>query len=175
MAVPRFGGTLLAVAALAAAFPAVAADPRGANLKVDPADCAGFAAQDAAAFLGVPAAQVTRTVRKVHATLYACAFAVGKSPPGVAFSVEIAASAKKAADEMEKYRENLSTAGETAPWKGKLPKGAYSDILGVGDEGVWTDINGALSVRKGNATIQVTMPAAKLDQVKLAAAVVKKF
>ena len=45
----------------------------------------------------------------------------------------------------------------------------------MGDEAVWTDINGVLTVRKMNVTIQVTMPKAKLDQVKLAQAVVAKF
>ncbi len=60
----------------------------------------------------------------------------------------------------------------TAPWKGKLPKGAYSDIAdpGMGDEAVWTNINGTLTLRKANVMIQVTMPKAKLDQIKLARA-----
>jgi hypothetical protein len=165
----------MATAWLAGAAPANAADPKGANVKIDPADCAGFSAADAAPFLGVPAAQVTRHVEKVHKSLYACSYAVGKAAPGVAFSIEIAPSAGKAAEEMERYRENLSTAGDTAPWKGKLPKGAYSDIMGAGDEGVWTDINGAYTVRKANVTIQVTLPKGKLEQVGLGAAVVKKF
>lgn len=167
-------GFLLSMAALAAAVPAPAADPRGTG-RIDPADCAGFASADAAAFLGAPAAQVTRHVQKVHASLVVCSYAIGKSAPGVAFSLEVAPSAKQAAEEMERYRGHLETAGETAPWKGKLPKGAYSDIMGPGDEGVWTDITGVYTVRKGNVTVQVTMPKAKLDQVKLGAAVVKKL
>jgi hypothetical protein len=144
------------------------------TLAAGPGDCAGFSAGDAAAFLGVPAERVKREVRGIHATLHACSYAVDKAPPALAFSVEVAPNEKKAAADMERYRESLATAGETAPWKGKLPKGAYSDIMGVGDEGVWTDINGAYTVRKGAITLQFTRPADKREQVRLAGAVLKK-
>lgn len=141
----------------------------------DPADCAGFSAAKAAAFLGVPAAQVTRKVdRAGSSSLYLCAYAIGKATTAIAFSVEAAASSKKAAEEMERYRENLTVAGETAPFKGRLPKGAYSDIMGVGDEAVWTDVSGALTVRKGHLTIQATLPKDKLEQLKLVKAVLAK-
>ena len=165
------------VAAVLAACPALAADSAGAVAKIDPADCAGFVAGDAAPFLGVPAAQVVRKIEKITKTLVVCSYAAGKAAPGLAFSIETEATAKKAAEQMERYRDNLMTAGETSPWKGKLPKGAYSDIAGpgMGDEAVWTDINGALTVRKLNVMVQVTLPKAKLDQVKLAQAVVAKF
>jgi hypothetical protein len=78
---------------------------------------------------------------------------------------------------MERYRDNLVVAGETAPWKGKLPKGAYSDLSGpgLGDDAVWTDINGSLTVRKGNVKVQVMTPKGKLPQVNLVEAVVAKF
>jgi hypothetical protein len=150
-----------------------AADPGGA-LK-DGVDCGGFAASDAATWLKVAPAQVTRTVQPSGKALWLCSFAVGKAPPAIAFSLEIAANAKKAAGQMERYRDDLATAGGTKPWKGRLPKGAYSDIMGVGDEAVWTDINGAFTVRKGHVIVQVTLPKEKLDQVKLGQAVVAKF
>lgn len=150
-----------------------AADPKAA-LK-DGADCGGFAASDAATWLKVPPAQVTRTVQSSGKTLWLCSFAVGKAPPAIAFSLEIAANAKKATEQVERYRDDLATAGETKPWKGKLPRGAYSDIMGVGDEGVWSDINGAFTVRKGHVIVQVTLPKEKPDQVKLGQAVVAKF
>ena len=44
--------------------------PAAAARAATPADCAGFAAKDAAPFLGVPAAQVTRHVEKVSPTLW---------------------------------------------------------------------------------------------------------
>ncbi len=166
----------MAFAAMAAG-PVLAADAKGGNARIDAADCAGFTVQDAAPFLGVPAAQVVRTAAKISNSLVACSFAAGKTAPGVAFSIEIEKSAKKAAEQMEGYRDSLSIAGDSAPWKGKLPKGAYSDIMGdgMGDEAVWTDINGALTVRKSNVTVQITMPKAKLEQIKVAKAVVAKF
>jgi len=146
----------------------------GAASAADPADCAGFSAAKAAAFLGVPAAQVLRKVEKSGKSLYLCAYAVGKAATSIAFSVEAAPSAKKAAEDLERYRDNLMVAGETAPFKDRLPKGAFSDIVGVGDEGVWTDVNGTFTVRKGNLTVQVTMPEGKMEQLKLAQAVLGK-
>ena len=103
-----------------------AADGQSAN-RPDPADCAGFSAQDAAAFLGTPTVPITRTVQKVHATLFTCSYAAGKAASGVAFSIAVAPSAKVATEEMERYRRHLETAGDTAPWKGKLPKGHLSE------------------------------------------------
>ena len=173
----RRAASCAALAAVLATNPAVAADAKGGIAAIDPADCAGFTTKDAAPFLGVPAAQIVRHIEKITATLVVCSFAAAKAAPGVAFSIEVEANSRKAAEQMERYRDHLMTAGDTAPWKGKLPKGAYSDIggPGMGDEAVWTDINGVLTVRKMNVTIQVTMPKAKLDQVKLAQAVVAKF
>lgn len=165
-------GALLLVTAVA--YPSQAADSKGGTAKIDIADCAGFTAKDAAPFLGVAAAQVVRSTAAITKTLVQCSFAAGKTVPGIAFSIEIETTARKSAEQMERYRENLVVAGDTAPWKGKLPKGAYSDI-GLGDEAVWTDINGALTVRKLNVTIQLTRPAAKLDQVKVAQAMLAKF
>ena len=159
---------------MALAQVAWAADGKSAT-RPDPADCAGFSAQDAASFLGTPAAQVTRRVQKVHATLFACSYAIGNAAPVVAFSIAVAANAKQATEEMERYRRHLETAGETAQWKGKLPKGAYSDIMGPGDEGVWTEITGAYTMRKGHITVQITAPKAKLEQVKLGGILAKKL
>jgi len=172
----RFGCAAMVLAAMATG-PVLAADAKGSIARIDAADCAGFTVQDAAPFLGVPAARVVRKAERISKSLVACSFAAGKTVPGVAFSIEIEASAKKAAEQMESYRDNLATAGEAAPWKGKLPKGAYSDIMGegMGDEAVWTDINGALTVRKLNVMVQVTMPKAKLEQIRVAQAVVAKF
>lgn len=163
------------MAAWAGALAAAAGIAHAAGGLKDGADCAGFTAADAAAWLKAPAAQVTRSVQKSGPALWLCSFSVGKTPPGIAYSVALAKDAKTAAAEMERYRDDLSTAGETAPFKGKLPKGAYSDIIGVGDEGIWTDVNGSYTVRKGNVTVQFTRPAEKLEQVKLGKAVLAKF
>ena len=107
-------------------------------------------------------------------TLTVCSYAAGKSAPALAFSVEVHASDKAASAALERYRDDLSLAGESAPWRGKLPKGAWSDITGIGDDAVWTDINGALTVRMGRLNLQFTRPAAKLDQLKAAQAVARR-
>lgn len=141
----------------------------------DGGDCGGFSATDAAAWLKLPPEKVKRSVAKSGPRLWLCSYLAGGSAPAIAFSIEIAKDAKTAAAEMERYRDNLVVAGDTAPFKDKLPKGAYSDIGGVGDEGVWTDINGAYTVRKGHVTVQFTLPKDKLAQVQLAKVVLGKF
>jgi hypothetical protein len=141
----------------------------------DGGDCGGFSAQDAAAWLKLPPEKVKRSVAKSGPRLWLCSYLAGGSAPAIAFSIEIAKDAKTAAAGMERYRDDLMVAGDTAPFKDKLPKGAYSDISGVGDEGVWTDINGAYTVRKGHVTVQFTLPKEKLAQVQLAKGVLGKF
>ncbi len=157
------------------AVPSLLLAAAGIAQAADPADCGGFAATDAAPFLGTSAAQVVRKVGKVTPTLWTCSFAEGKRDPAVVFHVEASPSAKQAAADLERYRENLAATGGTAAFRDRLPQGAYSDIMGVGDEAVWTDVNGALTVRKGRFTIQVTAPQGKLAQLKLAKAVAAKF
>lgn len=174
----RVGATLALALALALTMTrADATDSKGLVTKADLEDCVGFSVKDAAPLLGVPVPQVARHIERISKTLVVCSYAAGRAAPGLAFSIELEPSVPKAIEQMEQYRDSLSTTGDTAPWKGKLPKGAYSDIVGqgMGDEAVWTDINGTLTVRKANATIQVTLPKLKADQIKLAQAVVAKF
>lgn len=156
---------------------AVAAGPKAGNARIDAADCASFTVADAGLFIGVPSVKVIRKIEKLTQTLVTCSYAAGTALPGAAFSIEVASTARAAAEDMERYRANLELAGETRPWKGKLPKGAYCDIVGpgLGDDAVWTDINGVLTVRKANVTPQITQPVAKLDQLRLAQAVLAKF
>ena len=136
-------------------------------------DCGGFTTAEAAAWLKAPATQVTRQVSK-SGEKWVCTFAVGASP-AIAFSVAVASSARRAADELERYRDRLAAEGESARWKGKLPNGVYSDMFGAGDEAVWSDINGSYTVRRDNVTVQVTLPAGKERQAELGKAVVERL
>lgn len=136
--------------------------------------CVGITADDAAPFLGVPAAQLTANIEESYKGFWLCSFAQPGGSTSVSFSVKIAGSEKEAASDMEEYRGNLELAGEQPQWK-NLPKGAYSDILGLGDEAVWTDINRSLTVRKGKTTLQVLQPAGKMEQIKVAEAFLKKL
>ena len=147
--------------------------PAGKVYKPDMNNCAGFTAADAGKILGLPASAITAKTEKIHAALWMCTFSAGRR--SVSFSVALAKSAEEAAADMERYRENLEVAAETAPFKDSLPKGAYSEISPLGDENTWTDVNHTLSVRQGNVTIQVQAPADKLEQIKVALAFLKKL
>ena len=136
--------------------------------------CVGITADDAAPFLGVLAAQLTANIEESNRDFWLCSFAQLGGSTSVSFSVRIASNEKEAATDMEGYRSNLELAGEQPQFK-NLPKGAYSDILGLGDEAVWTDINGSLTVRKGKITLQVLQPAGKREQIKVAEAFLKKL
>ncbi len=134
--------------------------------------CAGFTADDAASYLGVPAAQVKANVQESSKGFWLCSFGTPANANAMSISVKIADTDKDAVEDMASYRSHLEVAGEQPQWK-DLPKGAYSDIGGLGDEAVWTDISGSLTVRKGATTLQVMQPAGKLEQIKVAEAFLK--
>jgi hypothetical protein len=141
---------------------------------LDMTKCGGFTVEDAAKLLGLPVSKLSAKTEKMAPELWRCSF-ISQDGKGLSFSISIAKDAKKAAAELERLRNNLEVAAETAPFKNKLPKGAYSEISGLGEESVWTDVNGTLTVRKGNITLQVLMPAGKLEQIKVAQALLSKF
>lgn len=159
----RMGFALAAAAAAASAWATVS----------DGTDCGGFTAAEAAAWLKVAPAQVTREVAR-SGEKWDCTFVVGKSP-AIAYSLTVAASPKRAADNLERYRDRLYEQAESARWKNRLPNGVYSDLMGAGDEAVWTDIEGTLTVRRDNVTVQFTLPKGKDDQVRLGKVVVEGF
>ena len=139
----------------------------------DGTDCGGFTTAQAAAWLKAAPAQVTREVSK-SGDKWVCAFSVNRNP-AIAFSLAVSPNARRAAADLERYRDDLAAEGDTARWKNKLPNGVYSDMFGAGDEAVWSDINGTYTVRRENVTVQVTLPKAKDLQVQLGKAVVEGF
>jgi hypothetical protein len=136
-------------------------------------DCGGFTAAEAAGWLKVAPTQVTREVAK-SGDKWVCAFSVGKNP-AIAFSLQVAQSARRATNDLEHYRDDLAAQGETPAWRGKLPNGVYSDMFGAGDEAVWTDIHGMLTVRRDNVTVQFTLPKGKDAQLSLGKQVAEGF
>lgn len=142
----------------------------------DMRNCGGFTSDDAAKLIDLPASRLEARTQKLESASWTCTFS-SPDGKGVAFTVSISENARKASDEMEELRSNLELAAETAPFKDKLPGGAYSEISGpgLGDESVWTDVNGTLTVRKGNITVQVLMPSGKREQIKVAQAFLAKF
>ena len=158
---------------IAAGLFLLAASRLAAAAIADGTDCGGFTAPQAAAWLKAPAAQVTREVSK-SGDKWVCTFSVGKAP-AIAFSLAVASNARRAAADLERYRDDLAAEGETARWRNKLPNGIYSDLFGAGDEAVWTDMTGTYTVRRDNVTVQVTLPKAKEEQVRLGKALVEGF
>jgi len=150
---------------MAFALIAAAGAPLAWGAVSDGNDCGGFTAAEAAAWLKVAPAQVTREVSRAG-DKWVCAFSVGKSP-AIAFSVSVASNARRATSDLEHYRDDLAAEGDKPGWKGRLPNGVYSDMFGAGDEAVWTDISGKLTVRRENVTVQFTLPKGKDAQLSL--------
>jgi hypothetical protein len=143
----------------AAARAAEAKQAPGSAAGLDPARCGGFSAADAAAILGVPAAGVARKVEQLHASLWSCSFTAAKGPP-VVFSIEVARSPAEAAAQMERYRANLGD--------------DYSDLMGLGDEGLWTEVNRTVTFRKQDVVVQVQQPPDKLAQLRVVKALFER-
>ncbi len=137
--------------------------------------CLGFTPSEAAALLGVSSAQLKHERKELHRGLWQCSFAAGTPALILAYSVERAADEKTARRDLERYRENLETAAQTAPFRNKLPKGAWSEISDIGDENVWTDINATMTFRRKAVTVQVQSPADKLLKIKAAQALARKL
>jgi hypothetical protein len=140
----------------------------------DMEQCGGFTARDASGIVGIPAVQLTSKSQRLYEGVWTCSFMVEDGTRGVSFTVTVKPSVAEAVEDMAQYRAHLEVAGETPRYK-DLPSGAYSDLSGLGDEAIWTEVNGSLTVRKGNITIQVQMPHDKADQIKVVEAFLTKL
>ena len=120
---------------------------------LDPAQCGGFSPEDAAAILGIPSGSLRRRVERAKGGLWTCSFAAGDRGNQVLFTIAVAKSPVEAAAEMEKYRNRL---GDN-----------YTDLMGLGDEGVWTEVNRTVTYRKQNVTVQVQQPPDKIQQLRV--------
>ena len=147
--------------------------PAGKIYKPDMNNCAGFTAADAGEVMNLPASAITAKTEKVHDGLWMCTFSSDRT--SLSFSVALAESEAEASADMARYRESLEAAAGSAAYKGRLPRGAWSEILPLGEESTWTDITHTLTVRQGNLTIQVQAPTNKLEQIKLVRAFLKKL
>jgi hypothetical protein len=137
------------------------------------ARCGGFGAAQAAEILGVAASAVTATSQDVTPTTRGCEFSAGGKK--ISFSLTVEASIDDAKRDFESLRETYviaARAQESATGK-TIPEGAYSDILSVGDEGVWSVTNGAMAVRYKNLKIMVLAPSEKRLQAAVAAKIIE--
>lgn len=140
------------------------------------AGCAGFTAARAAAFLGVPAADIKDASTNLYEKLRMCSFASTQEDGRTLLGLSLRRddSIEEATLEMARLRENAGLAqGVIAGATTQDAKGpAYEEIAGLGDEAIWTQVNGTLNVRKGNVAIQIMAPSDRDAQKRLAEQVV---
>ena len=129
--------------------------------------CAGFSTAAAAEILGIPAADLVDQSQDLYETLRSCSFGnPNDSRQSVIFSLSHDESVEEATAEMASLRSNLELAQHTPA--GAPGEGAYSDISGLGDEALWTAVNGTLNVRWRNVSLQVISPSDKKAQIAVA-------
>lgn len=137
--------------------------------------CAGFGTAQAGDLLGVPAAELEQRFEQVTPTTRGCGFVHrGDQTRQVSFSITREDSVDDAKHSFASYRDTVtigSRVRESATGD-KPPEGAYVDILGVGDEAIWSHTNETLAVRRGNLTIMVMRPDDKKQQAAVAQKVI---
>jgi len=130
----------------------------GTVYSAEQVSCALFSVDDAAAVLGVPAADIKAYAQELYPGNQDCSFNGGGLDKLVSFNLSLAPSSEEAATDMAQYRGHLEIARGVKPFKDDLADGAYSEVEGLGDEALWTAVNGTLSVRKENFSLQITLP-----------------
>jgi hypothetical protein len=137
----------------------------GADTK---ARCGGFGTAQAAEILGVTASAVTDHSQDITPTSRGCEFRAGDKK--IAFSLGLENSIDEAKKSLENMRQAyvISAEAQEKATGRKIEEGAYSEILDVGDEAVWTVTNQSLAVRHKNLTILVMSPNDKRMQVAVA-------
>ena len=135
--------------------------------------CAGFGTAQAGEFLGLSAAEIEPRFEQVTPTTRGCGFVYrGDQSRQVVFSITREDSVEEAKHSFASYRETVTIGSrvQQSATGDKPAEGAYVDILGVGDEAIWSHTNESLAVRHRNLTIMVMRP----DDRKQQAAVAQK-
>jgi hypothetical protein len=130
--------------------------------------CAGFGATQAADILGVPAGSITATSQDITPTARGCEFTGGGKKISFSLSLEASIDDAKRAIENTKETYVISARAQEGATGKEIKEGAYSDILGVGDEAIWSVTNGAMTVRHKNLIIMVMSPDDKRTQAAIA-------
>ena len=108
---------------------------------IDLDGCGGFTAQDAAAFLGIPADNLEATSESLGENSRWCIFS-----------------------DRNDSSKSVQVAVDTL---GKKDQSAH-EVPGLGDEAIWTPVPGILKVRKGSFSLQINAPEGEELQVKIA-------
>ena len=136
--------------------------------------CGGFGTAQAAELLAVSATEVEPRFEQVTPATRGCTFTYrGDQTRQVSFSITREDSIDDAKHSFASYRETVSIGSQVQQSAtGEKPaEGAYVDVLGVGDEVIWSHTNETLAVRRANLTIMVLRP----DDRKRQAAVAQKI
>jgi len=134
------------------------------------ASCGGFGAAQAAELLGIPASDISDRSSDLTPTLRMCTFS-GRDAASqmISFSLSLESSVDEAKRTYAQMKDNIPIAQHA-----QESAGAHSDdsalieIEGLGDEALWTNVNGALTVRRGNLMIQVMAPRDRRKQIAVA-------
>lgn len=132
--------------------------------------CGGFGAAQAAEILGVPASGVQDRSSELSPTLRMCTFSTSDAASGaVSFSLSLEESADEAKRTYAQMKDNIPIAEHAQEAAGaRSDDSALIEIGGLGDEALWTNVNGALTVRRANLMIQVMAPPDRRKQIAVA-------
>jgi hypothetical protein len=135
----------------------------------DVASCAGFGAVQAGELLGVPASAIADHSSDVSPTLRMCTFSGRDAASLISFSLSLESSVEEAKRTYAQMKDNIPIAGHAQESAGVHSEdSALIEIGGLGDEALWTNVNGALTVRRGNLMIQVMAPRDRKKQIAVA-------
>jgi hypothetical protein len=147
---------------------AMAGGLKGQVYSDEQVNCDLFSREDAAVLLGVPAASIKMASEALYEGNWNCNYNGGGLDKLLSFNLSLSPDVKKAVVEMAQYRGHLEVARGVKPFKEDLANGAYTEIEGLGDEALWTAVNGTLTVRRGNASLQISLPKEREAQVIIA-------
>lgn len=133
------------------------------------ASCGGFGVRDAADLLGVPGATLRDRSNQLGPTLRMCNYGTLDGAQLVSFSLSLSQSVTDARRDYAQMKDNIPIAESAQKASGVASSdSALIEIGGLGDEALWTNVNGSLTVRRGNLTIQVMAPRDRKQQIAVA-------
>ncbi|MEJ2592169.1 MAG: hypothetical protein P8178_12360 [Candidatus Thiodiazotropha sp.] len=150
------------------------APPSGENYPAERISCDLYTLDDAAALLDVPADQIKVNTQQNYPGNLDCSYNGGGLDRLIAFNLSLASSSDDAMVEMAQYRDHLKTAKSVQPFKDVAGE-AYELVAGLGDEAMWTPVNGSLTVRKGNLSVQINLPKARDSQRGIAEKILSRL
>jgi len=160
--------SLLLTACSQSESPTGAGGGKGPVYTAEQVNCDLLTATDAADLLEVPVSKVKTASEALYEGNWNCSYNGGGLDKLLSFNLSLSPDVQSAKTEMAQYRGHLEIARGVKPFKEETAKGAYTVIEGLGDEALWTSVNGTLTVRRGNASLQVSLPKERETQVAIA-------